>query len=161
MRGLLGVGQLVKLEVKTSRGKRTLSLRQRYLGWDTGRKAFHICTIKGRQNPAAPSAVAAAHRRFHGAPPKGAFVAEVPQFNPRAKAEFVGLVQSLVYTVPDEVRSPEKNRIAWHHAFGDTGHKGGSHYPDKVMPALYRQNGHLFIVRRKGNIFNVDNWLRG
>lgn len=74
----------------------------------------------------------------------------------------VGLVKSLTYEVPTRIRSPEKNRYRWHHAFGDTGHKGGDTYPERVMPALLRDaRGNLFIKRRPGNIFTVDTWLRG
>lgn len=74
----------------------------------------------------------------------------------------VGLLKSLVYYVPSKIRSPGKNKYLWHHAFGDTGHKGGDSYPIKVMPMLQRDSaGNLFIKRRPGNIFRVDNWLRG
>jgi hypothetical protein len=68
----------------------------------------------------------------------------------------------LVYEVPQTVRSPGKNPYQWHHAFGDTGHKGGKAYSTAVMPWLARDSkGNLFFVRRQGNIFNVDSWLRG
>ena len=71
-------------------------------------------------------------------------------------------MKALVYTVPRKINSPEKNPYQWHHAFGDTGHKGGDHYPERVMPALMKdQKGNLFFKRRPGNIYKVDQWIRG
>lgn len=160
MRGLLGIGTLQQLEVldPATRKTRTLRLSNRWLAWDG--KAFHICTPKRRAVKPLPAGVRRAHQRFHQAGTAAALVADVPA--PAGRCTQIGLLKSLVYRVPQQVRSPEKNPYAWHHAFGDTGHQGGDHYPDRVMPALLRDaRGNLFIKRRKGNIFRVDSWLRG
>lgn len=155
MRALLCIGKLTKLELNS--GKK-LSLKNRWLAWD-GRN-FHICTVKGTTSAKLPSGIVSKHRKFHDAPPQGKpFVGDCPA--PSGKTVQVGLLKSLVYTVPRKINSPEKNPYQWHHAFGDTGHEGGN-YPEKVMPALVKdQKGNLFIKRRKGNIFRVDQWLRG
>ena len=161
-RALLGIGTLTQLTVldPATRKTRTLTLRNRWLAWEPGKRCFHICTPKGRQGTALPPGVRAAHRRFHQADSQAALLADVP--SPVGRLTQVGLLKAVVYRVPHQVRSPEKNPYAWHHAFGDTGHKGGDNYPDRVMPALLRDaKGNLFIKRRKGNIFRVDTWLRG
>lgn len=159
---LLGIGTLSELEVFNPATKRstTMRLRNRWLAWDTKRRAFHICVPKSRKANPLPAGVLKAHRKFHSAASGAALMADVP--NPIGTLKQVGLLKALVYHVPSQVRSPEKNTYAWHHAFGDTGHKGGATYPERVMPALMRDSkGNLFIKRRKGNIFRVDTWLRG
>jgi hypothetical protein len=156
MRALLCLGKLIKLELNDGR---KLSLKNRWLAWD-GRN-LHVCTITGTTKASLPSAITAKHRKFHGQNPKGEpFVAECPTKTGAAK--LLGLVKALVYTVPRKINSPEKNPYQWHHAFGDTGHKGGDSYPEKVMPALLKDaKGNLFFKRRPGNIYKIDQWIRG
>lgn len=162
MRALLAIGTLHDLEVE--RGGKTTHLKPRgcWLAWDRGAKAFHIVKAKRRQSGLAglPASILAAHRKFHDSDPLGAMVAEVPVA--KGKVTEIGLLRALVYRVPRQVKSPEKNPYVWHHAFGDTGHKGGKNYPDRVKPMLVRDAaGNYFIRRRPGNIFTVDQWLRG
>lgn len=161
MRALLCIGKLIKLELveESSDREAKLSLKDKWLAWD-GRN-LHICTVKGTTNARLPANIAGKHRKFHNADPQGKpFVAECP--SPSGKTSRVGLVKALVYTVPRKINSPEKNPYHWHHAFGDTGHKGGDHYPKSVMPALMKdQKGNLFFKRRNGNIYKVDQWIRG
>lgn len=163
MKHALCIGKLTHLEVIQPGGgrPRTIRLRDRWLAWEPGKRRFHICRVTGRAeiNPTKP--VAKAHRRFHAAAPKGgSFKAEAP--DAAGRLTDVGLLRSLVYEVPNDIRSPDKNRYKWHHAFGDTGHQGGTDYPERVMPALKRTaKGEYVIVRRPGNIFRVDTWLRG
>jgi hypothetical protein len=159
----LCIGKLTHLEIiqPGGSGRRTIRLKNRWLAWDAGRRCFHICKVTGRANTNPTGAVAKAHRRFHAtAPSAGTFRAEVPDTT--GGLVDVGLLRSLVYEVPQVVKSPGKNRYHWHHAFGDTGHKGGSDYPEKVLPMLKKtRSGEYVIVRRVGNIFKVDTWLRG
>lgn len=157
---LTGLGTLVNLEIIQPGGRSAKTLRTpgRWLAWDG--QAFHICRIAGGTRPLTDSATIRRHRQFHGQPPAGGRVVDRPA--PVGALRQIGLLKALTYRVPSHVRSPEKNPYLWHHAFGDTGHKGGDHYPEKVMPALMRDaNGNLFIKRRPGNIFRVDQWLRG
>lgn len=159
---LLGIGVLTTMEVLNERtGKtRTIRVSGRWIGWNPSRRCFHICRVQQRATGRLPPQVVALHRKFHQARPSGAFTVDVP--TPAGPLREVGLLKSLIYEVPPAVRSPGKNRYQWHHAFGDTGHKGGSNYPTKVMPALrVDARGNYFIVRRPGNIFRVDTWLRG
>lgn len=162
---LVGLGTLESLEVLDPRTGRTRTQRfgggRKWLGWDTGKRRFAICRVV-REAGAAQlgAAVEKAHRRFHTEAPRAAVVADVP--TPSGRLTQIGLVRALTYIVPRRVLSPEKNPYRWHHAFGDTGHKGGASYPQRVMPALMRDaKGNLFIKRRPGNIFTVDTWLRG
>ncbi len=165
----LGVGRLTSLEIfnpdtgKTS----TRAVRGKYLAWRPKAKAFTICTIvrKG-SNPRArlTPAIERSHKRFHLAPSRRALTINSPE--PKGQLRQIGLIKALTYftptaDAPDGINSPSKNNAHWHHAFGDTGHRGGTYTP-KVMPALCRDSaGNLFIRRRKGNIFTVDSWLRG
>lgn len=159
---LLGIGLLTSLEIlNPATGKATTqNVRGKWLAWDPSRKAFHICTVKGRAGRGLPATVVKAHKSFHSAAPRATVTADVPASAGGERQ--VGLVKALTYRVPAQVNSPEKNPHLWHHAFGDTGHKGGDDYPQKVMPALVRDRAsNLFIRRRPGNIFRVDTWLRG
>lgn len=154
---LLGIGRLVSLEVLGDDGRvRVLPMRGRWLAWD-GRR-FHIVERRAKRSAALPARTKAMHRRFHRADPRGAY--EVVSPDPVNPLRQVGLLKALTYDSSD-IDSPSKQKYHWHHAFGDTGHKGGS-YPTRVMPALKADaKGNLFIVRRPGNIFRVDEWLRG
>ena len=163
MKQALCIGKLTHLEVMQpgGAGRHTIRLKNRWLAWDLGRRCFHICRVTGHDstNPTGP--IAKAHRRFHTvAPSAGTFRAVAPDTT--GGLIDVGLLRSLVYKVPNDVKSPGKNRYNWHHALGDTGHEGGEDYPEKVMPMLKRtRSGEYVIVRRVGNIFRVDTWLRG
>lgn len=160
-RALLCIGQLRDLELYDPRSERTAHIKPKgkWLAWDG--KQFQICNVKGQVNATLPSSVVKKHKKFHAANPQGRpFLASMPDRGPTVRD--VGLLKSLVYYVPSKIRSPGKNKYLWHHAFGDTGHKGGDSYPIKVMPMLQRDSaGNLFIKRRAGNIFRVDTWLRG
>lgn len=156
MKALLCIGRLVKLELLAPAAR--VSLKNKWLAWD-GRN-LHICTVKGTMQAKLPSALVKKHAKFHNAAPKGnPFCAECP--SPKGATKQIGLIKALVYTVPRKINSPEKNPYHWHHAFGDTGHAGGE-YPETVMPALVKDSvGNLFFKRRRGNIYKVDQWLRG
>lgn len=158
----LGIGRLLSLEVLDPRTGRTRkrTLRGKWLVWIPGKRRFAIGTLRGRAAGRLPAAVAKAHQRFHGAGSRSVSLIDVPEASGRLQQ--LGLVKALVYDVPRSITSPGKNPYHWHHAFGDTGHQGGSDYPTKVMPALVTDRaGNLFIRRRPGNIFTVDTWLRG
>lgn len=161
MRALLCLGRLKQLELLDPASGRTATIRpqKKWLAWD-GRN-LHICTVTGTLPGAKlPAKIITKHQQFHNQPPKGKpFKADCP--TKRGAIRRVGLISALVYTVPKSIKSPTKNPHLWHHAFGDTGHKGGK-YPTKVMPELIADaTGNIFIKRRKGNIYNVDDWIRG
>ncbi len=162
MKSCVGLGLLTTLEVldPATGSVRTRSCHGKWLAWEGGARRFVICTTKRRAVGAKlPSSVTKAHLRFHRAGPRHVDVVDAPA--PCGAMKQIGLVKALVYKVPRRLKSPGKNRFLWHHAFGDTGHNGGSDYPLKVMPALMRDaKGNLFIKRRPGNIFNVDTWIR-
>lgn len=160
MKTLLCIGRLVRLELveKDSDREASISPKGKWLAWDG--KNMHICTVTGQTAAKLPETVRKRHEKFHNRAPQGRpFTADCP--TPSGKLVFLGLLKALVYKVPKKVSSPNKNPYLWHHNFGDTGHKGGE-YPKTVMPAMMKdQKGNLFIKRRKGNIYTVDEWLRG
>lgn len=165
MRQVMTLGKLLNLEVYDPATKRTTKrvMTGKWLATSPHGRDLLICTVRstsaGRtQQPNAQ--VAARHRKFHGQPPKGTWVGECPE--PVGALRQVGLLKALTYAVPgSKIRSPEKNPYHWHHAFGDTGHKGGT-YPASVYPAVMKDTrGNLFIRRRPGNIFKTTDWIRG
>ena len=161
MNSVLGIGRLTSLDIfnPATGSSAVRTVRGKWLGWNPGKRAFVICKVVKRNPGRVSPKIEKAHKKFHLAPSSGSFVIDAPAIVGKLKQ--VGLVKALTYDVPDQVKSPSKNRAHWHHAFGDTGHKGG-HYTPKVMPALCRDDkGNMFICRRKGNIFTVDSWLRG
>lgn len=168
MESTLGIGRLTSLELlNPSTGKTTTkAVRGKYLAWRPKAKAFTICTIIRRNNPQSrlSPAIQRSHKKFHLAPSRRALVINSPE--PKGSLRQVALIKALTYftpsaDAPDGIHSPSKNNAHWHHAFGDTGHRGGTYTP-KVMPALCVDSaGNMFIRRRKGNIFTVDSWLRG
>lgn len=166
MKSLLTIGNLIELEVYDPKTDRTAIIhpKGKILGWDPRKNKFCIVIQRsGKTNPSGQLSgdIIEAHTQFHAAPPKTKpFIAENPE--PVGKLRKIGLLKSLVYQVQKKIKSPSKKRHHWHHAFGDTGHKGGDDYPTSVMPVLMEDSkGNLFIKRKKGNIFNVDEWLRG
>jgi len=157
----LGVGRLTSLELLDPQSGRASVKRisNKWLGWLPAKRAFVICRVVKRNPAKVSSSIERAHRRFHSAPSSGSYVVDVP--TPSGALRQIALIKALTYMVPNDIKSPSKNKAHWHHAFGDTGHNGGTYTP-RVMPALCRDaKGNLFIKRRKGNIFTVDSWLRG
>lgn len=155
MKTVTTLGKLVNLEMKS--GKK-ITCRNKWLCWD-GRNLL-IATVKStKKGGSLDKTTASRHKRFHGEPAKGCMLGELPEKG--GSVNELGLLKALTYTVPRSINSPEKNPYHWHHAFGDTGHKGGK-YPDKVMPMLEKDgSGNYFIKRRKGNIYKIDEWVRG
>ena len=162
MKSLLCIGRLIKLELVEPDSDRVATLRFRDKWLASNGRDLYICTVRGVRHGHVrlPGGVLAKHRKFHGAPPKGRpFLGDNPTKTGTTKT--LGLVKALVYTVPRVIDSPGKNPYVWHHAFGDTGHEG-KEYPKRVMPALLKDaKGNLFFKRRPGNIYRVDQWLRG
>ncbi len=156
MRALLCLGRLTALYMVEPR--RVIDTGGKWLAWD--RRTLHICTVSGKTHAKLPNGVVKKHNLFHGAPPKGEpFKGDCPK--PVGALRPVGLIRGLIYWVPKGIKSPTKNGAFWKHKFGDTGHRGGT-YPTRVMPALMEDSvGNLFIRRRPGNIYNVDEWVRG
>ncbi len=160
MKSLLCIGRLTKLELVEPDSDKVATLRLKDKWLASNGRDLYICTVKGTTTAKLPPGIRKKHKKFHDAEPKGQpFVGECPSKS--GPTTMLGLVKALVYTVPRKIHSPEKNPYLWHHSFGDTGHEG-KEYPKRVMPALLRDaKGNLFFKRRPGNIYRVDQWLRG
>ena len=168
MKPLLYIGRLKRLEViEPETGKRgVLGARQlsgMILCWDQSKKDFVIARGARRSRVdlgAIPTTLHRQHQVFHGAGARSVIEAEIPDRSGSLKK--LALIDALVYEVPNRVKSPSKNGALWHHKFGDTKHSGNSDKGTKVMPWLCRDNsGWLYIRRRPGNIYTVNDWLRG
>lgn len=81
----------------------------------------------------------------------------------------LGLIESVTY-VAEGIRSPSKRHHFWLHQFGDRGERGHGtilsdkprRYADRHLPRLeVDAAGSLFIVRRPGNTYRVDEWIIG
>lgn len=161
MKSLLTIGRLVNCEVIKPDGSTTkVRGNNCILAWDKSKNNFVTCVANKACSVRLNPAVVSSHTRFHGTLPKGAIAASA-NYSSAGKIQTIGLCKALTYTVPRDIKSPTKQRHLWHHAFGDTGHKGGN-YHESVMPYLcVDSQGNLFFKRRKGNIYTVDEWLRG
>jgi hypothetical protein len=162
MKQLMTIGRLLELEIydpKTGRSQKQRP-KGKWLASSADGRQLYICTVKGSSNAKATKAVAARHKKFHRAGLQGMWEADHP--TKVAPTRQIGLLKSLTYSVPrSKIKSPGKNPYRWHHAFGDTGHKGGD-YPPKVFPAVIKdKRGNLFIRRRPGNIYRTTDWIRG
>jgi hypothetical protein len=154
------LGQLKSMTVVLpGGGTRKHSYRNLWLCTRTGTDLVICRVTKKRSGKRLSAAVAKRHRRFHGAEARGAMEGEMPA--PSGRLSEVGLVKELIYYVPEQIKSPEKNKILWHHAFGDTGHTG-MRFPPKFYPRLMKdRKGNLFLRRRNGNIYRVTDWIVG
>lgn len=161
------MGQLVSVEVKTPKGKKTIRFSGKYLGYLP--KGKHLCIMKKTSKKAGKNVsfgVNSLHNRFHNCGPSKVTVFEWPDIVGRRTD--VGRIVALTYKIPAGLRSPEKNKYLWHHEFGDHGERGhgpvssrgAGNYPTKFMPMLQRdQAGNYYIKRMPGNKFYVTDWL--
>lgn len=162
MRQVVTLGRLINIEIyDPATGKTTKrAMRGKWLCTSGDGKDLLLCRVIGPHQGKVSGAVAARHKLFHKQASKGAWRGELME--PQGALKQIGLLKALTYEVPgSDIRSPEKNPYHWHHAFGDTGHKGGS-YPPKFFPAIMQdRKGNLFFKRRPGNIFKNSGWIIG
>lgn len=162
MRELVTLGRLINIEVYNPQSRKVTkkAFKGKWLCTSGNGKDLLLCRILGPSDRRVSGAVAARHRKFHKESSKGAWKGEL--LEPVGRLRQVGLLKALTYEVPNsKIRSPEKNPYHWHHAFGDTGHRGGS-YPSKYFPAVLQDSkGNFFFKRRPGNIFKNTDWIRG
>lgn len=162
MKQLVTIGRLVNVEIYDPKSKKTTkrAVRGKWLATSPHGRDLLVCKVTGRSTAKVSAEVRKRHRKFHAAEPKGTMAGELPE--PAGKLTELGLLKALTYTVPQsKIKSPEKNPYHWHHAFGDTGHRGGTYAPRFYPQILKDSQGNLFIRRRKGNIFKTTDWIRG
>lgn len=99
------------------------------------------------------------HQRFHDAPVSE--LAEVSWDPPQGRTlRPVGLCHAVRYRIPDGMAS-NKAGSDWRHAFGEA-EPGVVRHENRWKPWLSRDaRGGLYFVRRSGNDYRLDNWLRG
>jgi hypothetical protein len=140
--------------------------RGAYLAWLPGKKNFAVVfKRKGeRKSSVLSPSIQQLHRTFHNVPPRAAGTFEWP--DKKGATKQLGLIRSLTYSIPPDLKSPEKNGYNWVHAFGDHGESGHGPltrtktYPDSLKPmAVIDSAGNLFIVRRPSNKYHVTKWI--
>jgi len=164
-RGGMLMGHLKELKVRLSDGSElTIRPSKQYIGWLPRSRQLAILTRRMGRVSNVPDPVRRLHRSFHNSDPQGASTFEWP--DREGSLTDVGLIVSLLYTIPSWLKSPQKRRYQWNHEFGDRGERGhgtvrgSGNYPEKYMPLLQiDEGGHLFIKRRPGNKFYVKDWL--
>jgi len=167
MKALVTTGRLVNIEIYDPDTKkvRKQAFRNKWLASSPNGRSMHICkVVRKNTTKKIPASALKSHKKFHGKNGSGkAWVGDCPE--PKGKLKLVGWIKALTYSVPKEIKSPEKNPYHWHHAFGDTGHHTGKRepsYPPKYYPALYQDSdGNYFIRRRQDNIWKITDWIIG
>jgi hypothetical protein len=130
-----------------------------HLSWKGRGKGGSLKFIKdvkrSNKNPSASDI--RAHHEFHGTGPSG--LVEGDDGRPYGKLEPIGYLKAITYNTSN-VSGSKKGSANYHHIFGDTGHAGKEHGPDK-MPLLLTDGKHLVIRRRNGNTYYVGLWHDG
>lgn len=158
------LGRLVELELAAGAGSKFIRPRGVYLGYMPKSKDLCLMSKTSVKASRVSPYIRTRHRRFHGVPATKATVFDWPDKEGRLRD--VGRIVSLTYEIPKGLKSPEKGRYRWRHAFGDHGEaghgrvKGRKRYPVRFQPMLQvDEEGHLFIKRMPGNKFYVTDWL--
>lgn len=157
------LGRLQELKLEDGRSLGSTDLRGCYLAWVPSRKDLVIVHRKLKKTGKISEKTADAHREFHAANPSRVSCFD---WSPPKGVRVIGRLQSLIYDIPKEMRSPEKKKFRWDHAFGDHGERGHGpsrgvkKYSRSLMPKLCEdRNGDLFIVRVPGNKYYVRDWI--
>jgi hypothetical protein len=170
---LLGLGRLVSLVCRSgSQRVELLPPSLHFLAWDAAERALVLVRpgyVPARpgylDTPADAAAAQRAHVRFHGAEPGALAVVDVPK--PGRGMRQLGLAESVSYCAAGW-KSPVKRGAVWLHQFGDDGSAGRdtvsaadpSQYSTALMPGIWcDDDGGLWLRRRPGNRFTVEDWI--
>lgn len=158
------LGRLVELEVAAGARSKFIRPRGLFLGYMPRSKDLCLMTRTSVKASKVSPYIRTRHKRFHGVPATKSTVFDWPERDGRLRD--VGRLVSLTYEIPRGLRSPDKQRYRWRHAFGDHGEaghgkvKGRKRYPVRFQPMLQvDESGSLFIKRMPGNQFYVTDWL--
>ncbi len=159
---LVGIGELIDIDWQALGGgvvQRTKVPKGKWLAWrgDPNTGDLIIATMVRRKTGKRMDD--ARHRRFHDA--EVAELAEVEWDKP-AKGTLtpVGYCCAVRYRIPPGMPSNKADND-WRHEFGEA-QPGVIRRGNQWKPWLSRdRNGGLFIVRRAGNDYRLDEWLRG
>lgn len=139
-------------------GSRVKMRSDHWFAWkgDAHRGSLIIVDVVGKADVALSDMTIAQHREFHNSDPTGAF--EIMWHSPKHPVKILGLVHAIMYDARGIVSS--KNDSIYRHEFGDFG--GHREDDDKYRPSLaVDATGHLYVVRRPGNLYHFNKWVVG
>lgn len=158
------MGKLDELEVEVHGRRRKINPRHLMIGYLPKGKQLVIMKRTGKNGNDVGYGVRRLHKKFHNCASEKSQIFNWP--DPVGRKQSVGRLVSLTYSIPQDLRSPEKRQYRWHHEFGDHGERGhgpvrgSGNYPKKYMPMLQEDEaGNLYIKRMPGNRFYVTDWL--
>jgi len=165
----IGLGRLVDLIIRDAQGQRlrVTPHGEQWLAWKPDTRDIVVLRPGRGVGTVAKRRDALRHQQFHGAVPEQARPMEWP--TARGTVRTLGLIESATY-VAEGIRSPIKGHHFWRHHFGDRGERGHggvntgkpARYADRYLPRLDVDTaGHLFLVRRPGNRYDVREWIIG
>ncbi len=159
---LVGIGELVSIDWCPIGGgivSRTKAPGKKWLAWygDSNQGDLIIASMVRRRTGV--RVADGRHTKFHAAPVQE--LAEIEWDEPNRKTLTpVGLCCAVRYRIPEGMPS-NKSGNDWQHDFGEKV-PGVMRHADRYKPFLSRDShGGLFIVRRAGNDYRLDTWLRG
>ena len=166
---MIGLGRLVELIVRGAQSQRLRITPQDewWLAWKSDTRDLVALRPERGVDALAKSGDVQRHQAFHGAVPKKARAMEWPQR--RGVVRTLGLIESVTYSAIG-ILSPSKGTHRWIHQFGDRGERGHGpmrarnpdSYAERFMPLLeIDRGGNLFVVRRPGNRYAVNDWIIG
>lgn len=136
-----------------------------HVAWVPSKRDLALVVKSSAKPGTVDAATRVTHQKFHASPMTKAVAYDWP--TPVGRLTQIGLIRSLTYVVPQNVKSPTKHGYKWVHAFGDHGESGHGPmrngekvYPDSLKPALCKDTrGKLFVCRRPGNKYKVTDWI--
>jgi hypothetical protein len=164
MTTILGIGQMVLIRFRGLDGVAQDIQPDSDAWWfawkgDPQRGSLLVVRNGGETLPRASRLVTAGHERFHGAAPDGWLAAH---WSPPSKVVHrLGLAMAVRYRVPPGMQS-NKQGHDYHHSFGDFGRGDDRSNDPRYWPVLLSDSrGHLFFRRRAGNVYHLQDWMRG
>jgi antirestriction protein ArdC len=163
---LVGLGRLRGFGVIWRDGSRheICTRGPRWLAWREDTADLVVVAAKRAAQASVTLKQFAAHERFHGQPPRGGVLAQMP--DPGQCTKYLGLLEWVTYNA--QPIASRKGGDDYRHFFGDTGERGHGpeigprpYYPTSYMPELWcSPDGEVLeIRRRKGNKYTVRDWI--
>lgn len=168
---LVGIGRLVSIDGQRRDGSaftlKPTSAERMWLAWRGAPETGDLLIVRPvrRVKPtAADQTTAILHKRFHDAEPMD--WREVTWTEPTRALEHLGFARSLSYTIPGRMPSnkqsaPGEDKV-WLHHFGDFGGGVDERDDPRFWPGLAMgHDGAVYLLRKRGNRYTLDDWLIG